>query len=82
MLIGQGVPVEEATKQVGMVVEGINALPAAIALKKKYDVEMPIVEAAYAVVFQGIPPKNVVQQLMARGKKPELPPAAWDNQYE
>ncbi|MBQ7769428.1 MAG: NAD(P)-dependent glycerol-3-phosphate dehydrogenase [Oscillospiraceae bacterium] len=82
MLIGQGVPVEEATKQVGMVVEGINALPAAIALKKKYDVEMPIVEAAYAVVFQGIPPKNVVQQLMTRGKKPELPPAAWDNQYE
>ena len=82
MLIGQGVPVEEATKQVGMVVEGINALPAAIALKKKYDVEMPIVEAAYAVVFRGIPPKNVVQQLMGRGKKPELPPAAWDNEYE
>ena len=43
---------------------------------------MPIVEAAYAVVFQGIPPKNVVQQLMGRGKKPELPPSAWDNQYE
>ncbi|MBR5022738.1 MAG: NAD(P)-dependent glycerol-3-phosphate dehydrogenase [Oscillospiraceae bacterium] len=82
MLIGQGVPVEEATKQVGMVVEGINALPAAIALKKKYQVEMPIVDAAYAVVFQGIPPKNVVQQLMTRGRKPELPPAAWDNQYE
>ena len=82
MLIGQGVPVEDAIKQVGMVVEGINALPAAMALKKKYDVEMPIVEAAYAVVFQGIPPKNVVQQLMGRGKKPELPPSAWDNQYE
>ena len=82
MLIGQGVPVEEAKKQVGMVVEGINALPAAMALKKKYDVEMPIVEAAYAVVFRNIPPKNVVQQLMTRDKKPELPPAAWDNQYE
>ena len=81
MLIGQGVPVEEAKKQVGMVVEGINALPAAMVLKKKYDVEMPIVEAAYAVVFQGIPAKNVVQQLMGRDKKPELPPAAWDNQY-
>ena len=82
MLIGQGVPVEEAIKQVGMVVEGINALPAAMELKKKYQVEMPIVDAAYAVVFQGIPPKNVVQQLMTRGRKPELPPAAWDNQYE
>ncbi|MBQ8881704.1 MAG: NAD(P)-dependent glycerol-3-phosphate dehydrogenase [Oscillospiraceae bacterium] len=82
MLIGQGVPVEEAIRQVGMVVEGINALPAAIALKKKYQVEMPIVEAAYAVVYEGTQPKDVVQQLMGRDKKPELPPSAWDNHYE
>ena len=82
MLIGQGVPVEEAIKQVGMVVEGINALPAAMALAKKYQVEMPIVEAAYAVVREGVQPKDVVQQLMTRDKKPELPPSAWDNHYE
>ena len=82
MLIGQGVPVQDAVKQVGMVVEGINALPATMALAQKYNVEMPIVEAAYQVVLKGVSPKDVVQQLMGRDKKPELPPAAWDNQYQ
>ena len=81
MLIGQGVPVDDAIKQVGMVVEGVNALPATVKLAEKYGVEMPIVEAAHQVVYQGVAPKDVVQQLMGRGKKPELPPAAWDNHY-
>ena len=81
-LIGQGVPVEEAIRQTGMVVEGINALPAVMALKEKYKVEMPIVEAAWQIVKEGIEPKKVVQGLMGRGKKPELPQAAWDNRYE
>ncbi len=82
MLIGQGVPVAEAVKQVGMVVEGINALPAAMRLAEKYRVEMPIVEAANAVVNQGLPAADTVQLLMGRDKKPELPPSAWDNRYE
>ncbi len=82
MLIGQGVPVAEAKKQVGMVVEGINALPAAIRLTEKYQVEMPIVEAADAVVNRGLPAADTVQLLMSRDKKPELPPSAWDNRYE
>ena len=81
MLIGQGVPVDEAIKQVGMVVEGINALPATMKLAQKYNVEMPIVEAAYQVVMEGVSPKTVVQQLMSRDKKPELPPMALDNHY-
>lgn len=79
MLIGQGVPVSEAIKQVGMVVEGINALPAAMALAKKYQVEMPIVEAAYGVVYEGVSPKEVVHYLMTRDKKPELPQSAFNN---
>ena len=82
MLIGKGMAVEEAIKQVGMVVEGINALPAAMALAKKYQVEMPIVEAAFQVVKEGLAPGKVVHLLMSRDKKPELPPAALDNRYE
>ena len=71
MLIGQGVPVDEAVKQVGMVVEGLNALPATMILAEKYQVEMPIVQAVYDIVHQGVHPKDVVQQLMGRDKKPE-----------
>ena len=72
MLIGQGVPVDEAVKQVGMVVEGLNARPATVALAEKYRVEMPIVMAVHDIVCGGISPKDVVQQLMGRDRKPEL----------
>jgi glycerol-3-phosphate dehydrogenase (NAD(P)+) len=82
MLMGQGMSAAEAREQVGMVVEGINALPAAMTLAKKYNVEMPIVEAAYQVVNGMAAPADVARQLMSRDKKPELPPSAWDNQYQ
>ena len=81
MLLGQGVAPQDAIRQVGMVVEGINALPAAMTLAKKYNVEMPIVEAAWQVVKEGVAPKDVVHQLMTRDKKPELPSSALDNHY-
>ena len=71
-LIGSGVKPEDAIKQIGMVVEGINALPAAVALAKKYDVEMPITETAYDIIFGGTDPKSAVIKLMMRDKKPEV----------
>lgn len=71
MLLGQGVAPEEAIRQVGMVVEGINALPAAIGLAKKYNVEMPIVQAVDAVVNHGVSATEQVERLMHRQTKPE-----------
>lgn len=71
-LIGQGLSPDDAIKEIGMVVEGINALPAAIALAKKYDVELPITETAYDVVFGGTDPKSAVLRLMTRDKKAEV----------
>ena len=82
MLLGKGVPAEEATKQVGMVVEGINALKAAMQLQHRYGVEMPIVEAVNAIVYEGADPAEAVHKLMSRHKKSELPHTVWDNQYE
>ena len=73
MLLGQGVKAADAVKQVGMVVEGINALPAAMRLKAHYCVEMPIVEAVNAIVNCGADPKDTVRMLMGREKKPERP---------
>ena len=71
MLIGQGVPPQEAIRQVGMVVEGINALPAAMTLKEKYNVDMPLTESVHAVVNLGVPPLVQVQSLMHRKIKAE-----------
>lgn len=73
ILLGQGVPPKEAVRQVGMVVEGINALPAAMRLKARFGVEMPIVEAVNAIVNQGASTTETVKALMSRDKKPELP---------
>ena len=71
-LIGKGMLPDDAIKEVGMVVEGINALPAAISLAKKYEVELPITETAYDIVFGGIDPKTAVIKLMTRDKKSEI----------
>lgn len=70
-LIGQGLKTEEAVKQIGMVVEGIHAIPAAMRLSQEYKVEMPIVEAVNAIVSQGVTPAEAVKELMGRDKKGE-----------
>ena len=70
-LIGQGHAPEKAIKEVGMVVEGINAIPAAIKLAERYQVELPIIEAVYSIVNHGANPKDVVNGLMGRDKKLE-----------
>lgn len=72
MLLGQGVPPQEAVKQVGMVVEGINALPAAMRLARKYGVEMPLATAVNAVVNLGADPKDAVAKLMSRDQTSEV----------
>ncbi len=70
-LVGQGVPLDEAIKSVGMVVEGVNALPAALALAKKYNVELPIISAVGMILSGKVSPADAVNALMGRAKKQE-----------
>lgn len=72
LLLGQGVPPQEAIKKVGMVVEGINALPAAMRLAETYGVEMPLATAVNAVVNQGADPREAVAKLMSRDQTSEV----------
>lgn len=72
ILIGKGYVPEDAVKEIGMVVEGINALPAAMRLKEKYYIEMPIIEAVNAVIREGADPGKTVEKLMSRHKKAEV----------
>ena len=58
-------------RQVGMVVEGINALPAAMRLQERYGVEMPIVSAVNAIVTGKVSAAVAVDKLMAREQKCE-----------
>lgn len=70
-LIGQGKSVEMAKKEIGMVVEGLNALPAAKELAIKYDIEMPITNMLDKVVNDGYKPQIAVKGLFERELKSE-----------
>ena len=72
-LIGEGVPPKAAIEQIGMVVEGINALSATMQLARRYNVEMPITEAVDQIVNRGMDPRKVVYNLMTREKASENP---------
>lgn len=66
MLLGQGKSRDEAVKEVGMVVEGIYALDAAMQLKKKYNVELPICEMVNGIINEGLAPAAGEAMLMNR----------------
>lgn len=70
-LIGQGKTVEEAVNEIGMVVEGMNALPAAIALCEKFHMDMPLISAVRSIVIDHAQPSDVVRELMNRSLKTE-----------
>lgn len=77
ILIGSGKTPQEAMQEVGAVVEGYYAAKSAWALGKQQGVEMPIVGAAYAVLYEGKPAREMVQGLLMRQRKAESEDAGW-----
>ena len=78
ILIGQGYSMEEAMKEVHMVVEGVYSARAALGLARKYQVSMPIVEQVNEILFEGMPAKEAVSELMLRDKRVENAGLAWE----
>ena len=68
MLMGQGKTMDEAMKEVAMVVEGVYSAKAAKALADKYNICMPIVDEVNAVLFENKDPKQAVDALMLRDR--------------
>lgn len=77
ILIGQGKTMEEAMKEVKMVVEGVYSAKAAMGLAVKYGVQLPIIEQVNAVLFENKPADEAVKDLMLRDKKIEISEAQW-----
>lgn len=71
-LLGKGHNLQEVLDNMGMVVEGVRTTKAAKQLAEKYEVNMPITDALYDVLFNNINAKDAVDRLMARGKKDEM----------
>ncbi len=69
--IGRGLTIEETQKEVGMTIESIDNIEVAYKLAQKYNIEMPIVNTVYDVLFNGLKPDEAVKMLMTREKKCE-----------
>ena len=72
ILIGKGYSMDEAMKEVKMVVEGVYSAKAAMGLAKRYDVPLPIIEQVNEVLFNGKPAVQAMNDLMVRDKKIEI----------
>lgn len=77
ILIGKGMSAEEAMADVGAVVEGYYAAKSAWDLSCRQGVDMPIVHAAYTVLYQNVSAAQVVEILLHRSRKAESEDAGW-----
>ncbi|KPB06679.1 NAD(P)H-dependent glycerol-3-phosphate dehydrogenase [Bacillus sp. CHD6a] len=71
-MLGKGMKLEEVLDSMGMVVEGVRTTKAAYQLSQKLQVKMPLTSALYHVLFDGVDPKDAVDELMSRSKTTEL----------
>ena len=72
ILLGKGKTLDEAIKEVNMVVEGVYSAKSALMAAKKYNVEIPIIEQVNAVLFENKNAAEAVNELMIRDKKLEI----------
>lgn len=70
-LIGQGKSLEETKIEVGMTIESIDNIEVAHELGKLHNIEMPIVDSVYGILYKGLKPEDAVNMLMNRNKKSE-----------
>jgi len=70
-LLGRGSTMDQARAITKTTAEGVSSAPAVLALAKKFQVDMPIVEAVVDVVQNSLPPAEVVKRLMNRTTRSE-----------
>ncbi len=64
--IGQGRSLDAILTEMSMVAEGVKTATSVKALSEKHGVEMPICDAVYSVLYEGLDPKEAVNRLMTR----------------
>lgn len=73
LAIGQGKSLKEAAAELGQVAEGAYTVRAVIENSIRFNVEMPLADAVYRVLYNGAKPQTVLKELFARPPKPEMP---------
>lgn len=70
-LLGQGHKLDEVLENMGMIVEGVSTTKAAYELSRQLDVEMPITETIYRVLYEDEDVKQAAKEIMLRDGKTE-----------
>ena len=70
--IGGGLDFETAVKEIGQVAEGAYTVRAVVENSRKYNVEMPLAEGIYSILYKGILPEALLESYFARPLKKEL----------
>ncbi|WNC68433.1 NAD(P)H-dependent glycerol-3-phosphate dehydrogenase [Thalassotalea nanhaiensis] len=71
LALGAGETVDNAIESIGQVVEGYRNTKEVHMLAKRHNVEMPIVEQIYQVLYQGKPAQDAAIALLGRDRKSE-----------
>jgi glycerol-3-phosphate dehydrogenase (NAD(P)+) len=69
--LGQGKSIGEVLGNMRMVAEGVKTTKSAVALARKLDIEMPIAEKMYSVLYEDRKPQDAIRELMERKLKEE-----------
>ena len=72
LALGKGDNMEEALAHIDQVVEGVQTAREVFELAQREEVDMPITEQVYEVLYKGRPPRKAVHELLARVQKAEL----------
>jgi glycerol-3-phosphate dehydrogenase (NAD(P)+) len=70
--LGQGQSIENILKETSMIAEGVKTTSSAYAMAEKYKVDMPITNQVYKVLYEGLDPKDAVNELLKRPPRQEL----------
>jgi glycerol-3-phosphate dehydrogenase (NAD(P)+) len=70
-LLAEGLDPDKAKKKIGMVVEGTYTCLSAMQLAKKAEIELPITESIYKILFEHMSPQDAVVFLLQRSTKEE-----------
>jgi len=69
--LGQGKNIDEVLSSTRMVAEGVKTAKSTVALARRLNVEMPIAEKMYAVLYEGMKPQDAIDDLMERKLREE-----------
>jgi glycerol-3-phosphate dehydrogenase (NAD(P)+) len=69
--LGQGKHIDEIISNMRMVAEGVKTAKSTVALARKLNVEMPIAEKMYSVLYEGLKPQDAISDLLERRLKQE-----------